>query len=62
MEAKLREQILAVRDTGLTNMFDTSAVQRIAADMEFYELVIYLEEHRREYVNFIFYGDGKTDR
>lgn len=62
MEAKVRKQILAVRDTGLTNMFDTNAVQRIAADMEFYELVIYLKEHRREYVNFIFYGDGKTGR
>jgi hypothetical protein len=44
MTEKIKEQILAVRDTGLTNMFDVSAVQRIANDMGFYELVVYLEE------------------
>lgn len=61
MDAKIREQILAVRDTALTNMFDIHAVQRIASDMEFFELVIYLEEHRSEYVNFILHGDGEAD-
>ena len=55
---KIRQQILAVRDTGLTNMFDIHAVQRIAYDMEFYELVTYLEEHRREYAHFILTGEG----
>ena len=40
---KIKDQILAVRDTGLTNMFDTSAVQVIANEMGFYELVIFLE-------------------
>lgn len=57
MSDKVREQILAVRDTGLTNMFDINAVQRIAHDMNFHELVIYLEDNRKEYVNFILYGD-----
>jgi len=57
MSDKVREQILAVRDTGLTNMFDINAVQRIAYDMNFHELVIYLEDNRKEYVNFILYGD-----
>jgi len=57
MNSKVREQILAVRDTGLTNMFDVYAVQRIANDMGFYELVIFIEEHRKEYANFILYGD-----
>jgi len=57
MSDKVREQILAVRDTGITNMFDINAVQRIAHDMNFYELVIYLEDNRKEYVNFILYGD-----
>jgi hypothetical protein len=45
MEDKVKKQILAIRDTGLTNMFDTRAVQRIAYDMDFYDLVIFLEEH-----------------
>ena len=57
MDAKVKEQILKVRDTGLTNMFDTRAVQRIANDMNFYELVIFIEEHRKEYAQFILTGD-----
>jgi len=58
MTEKIKKQILAVRDTGLTNMFDANAVQRIAYDMGFFELVVYLEEHRREYVHFIFTGEA----
>lgn len=57
MDSKIKEQILWVRETGLTNMFDTSMVQRIAHDMEFFELVVYLEDHRDEYVHFILYGE-----
>ena len=57
MDSKVKEQILAVRDTGLTNMFDVRAVQRIANDMGFYELVVYIEEHRREYAQFILTGE-----
>ena len=59
---KIKDQILAVRDTGLTNMFDTRAVQVIANEMGFYELVIFLEEHKKEYVQFILCGeDGVLD-
>mgnify|MGYP003097890504 FL=1 len=57
MDVKVRDQILAVRDTGLTNMFDVNAVQRIAYEMDCYELVNYLEEHRKEYVRFILTGE-----
>ncbi|HEL0722350.1 TPA: DUF5049 domain-containing protein, partial [Streptococcus equi subsp. zooepidemicus] len=49
MNQKIKEQILAVRDTGLTNMFDVRAVQRIAYEMDFYELVDFLEENRKAY-------------
>ena len=58
MSDKVREQILAVRDTGLTNMFDINTVQRIAFDAGYYELVNYLEEHRKEYVHFILTGEA----
>ena len=58
MTEKIEEQILAVRDTGLTNMFDVNMVQRIANDMGFFELVVYLEEHRREYAHFILTGEA----
>ena len=58
MTDKIKEQILAIRDTGLTNMFDVNAVQCIANDMGFFELVVYLEEHRREYAHFILTGEA----
>ena len=57
MTPKIREQILAVRETGLTNMFDVTAVQRIAYSMEFFELVVLLDEHQREYARFILTGE-----
>ena len=57
MDEKVREQILAIRDTGLTNMFDVTMVQRLAYERDFYELVLFLEDHREEYVNFILHGD-----
>ena len=57
MDAKIRQQILAVRDTGRTNMFDTNAVQRIAFEMDMYELVAWIDDHKKEYASFILYGD-----
>ncbi|BAL01359.1 hypothetical protein OBV_41600 [Oscillibacter valericigenes Sjm18-20] len=57
MDSKVKEQILAVRETGLTNMFDTLAVQRIAHERNFFELVVFLEEHRDEYARFILTGE-----
>ena len=54
----LKEQILAVRDTGKTNMFDIAYVQRIAYEMELYELVEFLEDrnNRAAYTSFILHG------
>lgn len=54
---KVRDQILAIRDTGRTNMFDVNMVQRIASEMDFHELVIFLIDHRKEYVHFIMTGE-----
>lgn len=58
MNETVREQILAIRDTGLTNMFDLPIVQRLAFDRGYYELVCYLEEHRGEYARFIMTGES----
>lgn len=58
MDEKVKEQILAIRDTGLTNMFDVNTVQQLAYERDFYELVLYLEDHRKEYVNFILTGEA----
>ena len=59
MDEKVKEQILAVRDTALTNMFDLNAVQRIAYDMDFFDLVNFIEENKAAYVRFILTGDEK---
>ncbi len=56
MTEKIKEQILAIRDTGRTNMLDVNMVQMIAFEMEFYQLVDFIEEHRTEYVRFIMTG------
>ena len=44
----IMEQILAIRDTGLTNMFDIPMVQRLAFDRGYYELVDWLTDHKSE--------------
>ena len=59
MTEKIKEQILAIRDTGRTNMFDIRAVQRLAYKAQFYELVCYIDERRDEYVHFILTGETK---
>lgn len=58
MTSKIREQILAIRDTGLTNMFDKNMVQRLAFERDMHELVLFLEDEPKEYVKFIMYGDN----
>ena len=58
MTEKVKEQILAIRDTGLTNMFDVPMVQRLAYERGYYELVCYLEEHRKEDAHFIMTGEA----
>ena len=55
----VREQILAVRATGETNMFDVPMVQQIANRMGFYDLVLFLIDHRKEYAHFIMTGEIK---
>ena len=58
MTEKVKEHILAIRDTGLTNMFDIPMVQRLAYERGYYELVCYLEEYRKEYAHFILTGES----
>ena len=62
MNDTIRKQIMAVRATGETNMLDTRMVQVIANRMGFYELVIYLEELKKEYANFILTGSTREEK
>ena len=57
MTDKIREQIMAIRDSGETNMLDTRTVQWIANREGYYELVIFLEDHRDLYWHFIMTGE-----
>ena len=59
MTEKVKEQILAIRASGRTNMFDIRVVQRLAYKAEFYELVCNIYEHKDEYVHFILTGETK---
>lgn len=61
MTETVKKQIFAIRATGETNMFDADMVQYIANREGYYELVIYLEEHRKEYTNFILTGRATAD-
>lgn len=57
MDIKIKNQILVIRQTGLTNMFDIGRVLEISKVMEFDELEEYIPEHKAEYVNFILIGE-----
>lgn len=54
----VKEQILTIRETGITNMFDLPAVQRLAYERNFFDLVVYIEEHPKEYAHFILTGEA----
>ena len=49
-------QLMEIRNSGETNMFDFPVVQRLAFEREYYDLVMYIEDHRSEYAHFIIYG------
>ncbi len=53
---KIKEQIFEIRNSAVVNMCDMAAVQKAAFDRDFYELVLFIEEHREEYWNFILTG------
>ena len=57
LQEVLKKQITEIRDSGLTNMLDANAVQRLAHEQDFHELVCFIEEHRDRYSKFIFSGD-----
>jgi len=56
MEPIVIQQILKIRDTGETNMFDANMVARIAMRDGYYELADYLRDHKKEYGRFILTG------
>jgi len=61
MTDKVREQILAIRATGATNMFDTRAVFELAVQMGYNELADFIFMDTRAYSRFILTGEMKDD-
>ena len=57
MNEKIVSQIRDIRDSGRVNMFDIPAVQRMAFEMGFYELVCFIEDDRAAYIRFILTGE-----
>lgn len=62
MNDTIRAQILAIRESGVTNMFDVPRVWREAYDRAFYELLQYLEEHTPAYSRFILTGEAEESK
>ena len=56
MTDRVFRQLLAVRDSGICNMLSINEVQRYAFDNEYFDLVMYIEEHKKEYCHFIMTG------
>lgn len=62
MTPTIKEQILAIRASGETNMLDVRTVQYIANREGYYELVMYIEDNSREYCNFILTGSAPMQK
>lgn len=58
---RIKAGVKYVASTGITNMFDSPMVQRIALDNGYYELVNFIEEHKKEYGHLILTGDFPED-
>ena len=56
MTDKIKQQILAIRETGETNMFDVQKVQEIALREGYDELLVYLADNIGGYCRFILTG------
>jgi len=54
---EMKALLLRIRDSAVTNMFDIRAVQRIAFENEWYDLVTFLEADRGAYALWILRGE-----
>lgn len=58
MNEEIKNEILAIRATGATNMFDVRTVKKIARQLAFDELADFLSDRKNHqaYCNFILTG------
>lgn len=57
MSEIVKEQIIYIRDLGVTNMFDINTVRSIAEGLDFTELVGFIDGSSQRYFNFILKGE-----
>lgn len=57
MTEEIINQILAIRNTGETNIFDIPVVIDIAMRDGYYELIDYLAEYKSDYLHYILTGE-----
>ena len=57
----IKNQIMNIRDSGETNMFDINTVQRLAFDYDYYELVYFIDETPKKYIHFILTGNLEAE-
>ncbi|WP_330998880.1 DUF5049 domain-containing protein [Pectinatus cerevisiiphilus] len=57
MDEKIKEQILAIRETALTNMFDIQQVKCLACESDYDELAVFIEREPAQYLHFILTGE-----
>ena len=62
MNENIRMQILAIRESGVTNMFDIPRVSQEANIRGFHELVNYLNDYKTEYARFILTGEEDENK
>jgi len=59
MDSKVKEQILSIRATGETNMFDVPKVQEIAMREKYFELLNLITDNTTAYARFILTGQDE---
>ena len=57
MNKDVKKQIMTIRKSGLTSMFDVPKLKEIADDLGFVALLRYLSNHKRQYVQYILTGE-----
>lgn len=59
MTERIKDQILFIRETGITNMFDLGMVKALAKEFDMPELVEFIENNSKAYTHFILTGEVK---
>lgn len=57
MTERIKNQILFIRDTAITNMFDLGMVKALAKEFDMPELVDFIDNNSKAYTHFILTGE-----